>query len=133
MAGVSGMLVGVGHDIQVTTELTGIESLKIPGLFFTANECIYLNHKNSLHRITGLFSAKEAFFKALPESLDFFWSDLEVLHTDRHAPYFQFHNALLEFFTQKKWIAWLSISHSGEYASTMVVISTGKNVDPNIS
>lgn len=125
------MLVGLGHDIQVTAELAEIESLKVPGIFFTANECIYLSKKNSLHSVAGFFSAKEAFFKALPDAIDFFWSDLEILHTDRHAPYFKFHNALLEFFTQKQWVAWLSISHSGEYASAVVAISMGQNVEPN--
>lgn len=115
---------GLGHDIQIITEVEKVEALKVPGIFFTETECLYFSQsKNPLQSMAGTFSAKEALFKALANAPTFYWTDVEVQHNSRKAPYFQFHDALAEYFTQQGWTAHLSISHSGDYVSTIVAIS----------
>ncbi|MBW4497330.1 MAG: holo-ACP synthase [Oscillatoria princeps RMCB-10] len=128
------MLIGIGHDIQLISELKSAESLRVPGFFFTDNECLYFNgRKNSLQSIAGIFAAKEAFFKAIPRISNFHWTDVEVLHDVRHAPYFRLHGSLQEYFASQGWTANLSISHSGEYVSTVVVVSAGQKPQQTVT
>lgn len=118
------MLIGLGHDIQLIAELKIVEALKVPGIFFTETECLYFSQsKNPLQSMAGTFSAKEALFKALAIAPNFYWTDVEVQHNSRHAPYFEFHGSLAEYFKHQGWTAHLSISHSGDYVSTVAAIS----------
>lgn len=118
------MLIGLGHDIQIISELEAIQFLGKPGFFFTAKEVDYIkNRKKILESMAGFFSSKEAFFKALPEDVDFFWTDLEILHTKKFSPYFHFYNNLKSFIRQEKLKVQLSISHSGNYVSSVVIIT----------
>ncbi|NEU82064.1 holo-ACP synthase [Nostoc sp. UIC 10630] len=124
MAGSGGMLIGLGHDIQLIAELTKVEALKLPGIFFTNTECLYFSQsKNPLQSMAGTFSAKEALFKALAMTPNFYWTDVEVRHNSRYAPYFEFYGSLAEHFQVQGWTVHLSISHSGDYVSTVVAIS----------
>ncbi|MBW4612600.1 MAG: 4'-phosphopantetheinyl transferase superfamily protein [Desmonostoc vinosum HA7617-LM4] len=124
MVGIGGMLIGLGHDIQLIAELKTVEALKVPGIFFTETECLYFNQsKNPLQSMAATFSAKEALFKALAIAPNFYWTDAEVRHNSRHAPYFEFDGSLAEHFQLQGWTAHLSISHSGDYVSTVVTIS----------
>ncbi len=125
MVGTGRMLIAIGHDIQLISELAKVESLKVPKIFFTKVECQYFSKsKNYLQSMAGTFSAKESLFKALAITPHFYWTDMEVQHTSSHAPYFQFYGLLADYFIQQNWTAHLSISHSGDYVSTFVTIST---------
>lgn len=125
MVGIGGLLIAIGHDIQLISELAKVESLKVPEIFFTQAECQYFSKsKNYLQSMAGTFSAKEALFKALGNTPTFYWTDMEVQHNSSHAPYFQFSGSLAEYFIHQNWTAHLSISHSGDYVSTFVTIST---------
>lgn len=117
------MLIGLGHDIQRISEMEGAQAIRQPGLFFTADEsCRSNTRKDLLNSLASIFCAKEAMFKALPEVAGFFWTDIEVIHDDRGAPGFRLHGELSECFRQRGWSARLSISHSGDYVSAVVVI-----------
>jgi holo-[acyl-carrier protein] synthase len=123
VVGIGGMLIGLGHDIQLIAELEKVEALKIPGIFFTETECLYFcQSKNPLQSMTAQFSAKEALFKALKIAPQFYWTDVEVQHNSNKAPYFQFYGSLAEYFTRQNWTAHISMSHSGNYVSTVAII-----------
>ncbi|NET58783.1 MAG: holo-ACP synthase [Symploca sp. SIO2E6] len=119
------MLIAIGHDIQLISELAKVDSLKVPEIFFTPAECQYFSkRKNYLQSMAATFSAKEALFKVLGGVPNFYWTDIEVQHNSSYAPYFEFHGSLAEYFIKQNWTAHLSISHSGDYVSTFVTIST---------
>lgn len=118
------MLIGIGHDIQVVSELAGRDDLWAPGVLFTEGEVAYAQASRSpLSTLAGMFSAKEAVFKAVPDAAGGFWTDIEVAHDARRAPSLCLRGALGELFEARGWAAWLSISHGGDYASAVVVIA----------
>ncbi|MCG9889836.1 MAG: holo-ACP synthase [Thermosynechococcaceae cyanobacterium MS004] len=124
MDGLGGVLVGLGHDIQIIHEMEQAEGLQIPGLFFTEAEFAYCHSKKlPFQSMAGLFSAKEALFKALQGLISFYWTDAEILHRPNRAPYFAFHGVLAEEMTRQQLQAHVSISHSGDYASAIVILS----------
>ena len=118
------MLRGLGHDLQALSELKNVESLWEPGVFFTERELErFRGSASPLESLAAGFSCKEALFKALPRVEGWFWTDAEVVHDERHAPRFLFHGALREHMERHGWNAMLSISHSGGFVSTVVVLS----------
>ncbi len=124
MDGAGGVLMGLGHDLQALDELEHVEGLWEPGVFFTEEETARCRRGRSpLESLAGCFSSKEALFKALPRVEGWFWTDAEVLHDERHAPRFRFHGALREHLERQGWEARLSISHSGGFVSTVVIVS----------
>jgi holo-[acyl-carrier protein] synthase len=118
------VLRGLGHDLQALAELKNVESLWEPGVFFTERELTRFRGSTSpLESLAAGFSCKEALFKALPRVEGWFWTDAEVVHDERHAPRFHFHGALHEHMERHGWNALLSISHSGGFVSTVVVVA----------
>jgi holo-[acyl-carrier protein] synthase len=127
----------IGHDLQRIGDLAGRDSLRLPGVFFTEDECCYLA-KKSIESVAGFFSAKEAVFKALPEIRGFCWSDIEINLDPNGAPRLTFYGPLQRFMQEHALAAHLSISHSGDYVSSVVLISQaapglGKPASPPIS
>lgn len=117
------MLIAVGHDLQRVDELVGRDDLREPGVMFTAAECErFARSADPLRSLAGGFACKEALFKALPAIDGVFWTDIEVVHDHRGAPTLRFHGALAERFAREGWRALLSISHSGDYASAVVIL-----------
>ncbi len=117
------MLIQLGHDLQVVRELSGREDLETPGVFLTESEHAYIEAQRSpLQSMAAIFSAKEAFFKAAPETPGAFWTDIEILHDERRAPFIKLHGELGKRAEKEGWSVRLSISHSGEYVSTVVLI-----------
>lgn len=119
------MLIGIGQDIQRIEDLARTSELRTPGVFFTDAECAHAGRSSApVATFAGLFSAKEALFKTLPEDLTsgFFWSDIEVAHGRTGKPMFHLHGAIGRAFAERGWRAELSISHSGEYASAVAVV-----------
>lgn len=120
------MLVGLGNDIQELCEFEHKDALRQDGYFFTAQEFDYcLSKKMPLTSFAGIFAAKEAFYKALPVHPSFFWTDLEILHNKSGVPVFEFNGELGNLMHRNYWIASVSISHSGNYASAIVAIMKG--------
>jgi holo-[acyl-carrier protein] synthase len=119
------VLIGLGHDLQALHELKEVEHLWTPGVFFTEQETAHFRQSvTPLESLAAGFSCKEALFKALPALEGWNWTDAEVVHDERHAPRFRFHGALLEHLRQRGWQALLSISHSGGFVSTVVIVSS---------
>ncbi len=100
-----------------------MEALWVPGVFFTEAETDRFRRSASPPQsLAAGFSSKEALFKALPPIEGWFWTDAEILHDERHAPRFHFHGALREHLERQGWEARLSISHSGGFVSTVVLV-----------
>jgi holo-[acyl-carrier protein] synthase len=117
------VLIGLGHDLQALHELQSVESLWEPGVFFTENEVARCRaSRHPVESLGGVFSAKEALFKALPPVAGWFWTDAEVLHDERHAPRFGWHGRLREHMEREGWSVALSVSHSGGFVSTVVLV-----------
>lgn len=120
------MLIGLGHDIQRVSEFENLLALCEPGLFFTEMETRHFGLQDQpLASLAATFSAKEALFKALPQMETFFWTDIEVTHDEHGKPGYWLHGRLGQIFFQSGWRVCLSISHSGEYVSTVALIATG--------
>ena len=131
MAG-AGWLIGIGHDLQRIADLDDAHALREPDVFFTAGEARRAGARAfPLQSFAGLFAAKEALFKSLGGRLDAYWTDLEIVHDVHDAPSFRMHGALAALFDQRHWRADVSISHSGEYASAFVVVSSGGGPAPS--
>jgi holo-[acyl-carrier protein] synthase len=122
--GAGRVLIGLGHDLQALHEMKDVEHLWEPGVFFTEQEMARFHQSRApLESLTAGFSSKEALFKALPRVDGWFWTDAEVVHDERRAPCFRFHGALREHLERQGWQALLSISHSGGFVSTVVIVS----------
>ena len=124
MDGAGGVLIGLGHDLQALHELKELEGLWEPGVFFTEQETLrFQGSPSPVESLAAGFSSKEALFKALPRVDGWFWTDAELHHDERHAPRFRFHGALQEHMERHSWEALLSISHSGGFVSTVVIVT----------
>jgi holo-[acyl-carrier protein] synthase len=117
------MLIGLGQDLQLVSAMASATALREPGVFFTEAECAHAASSAAPEAtLAGLFSAKEALFKALPEQTGSFWTDIELVHERRGAVTVRLHGALDAAFRANRWQAHVSISHSGEYATAVAVI-----------
>lgn len=116
----------LGHDIQNVPEFAAARSLHAPGLIFTNEECQYCTAAATpASSFAGFFAAKEALFKALPQRPSTYWTDMEVWHDTHNAPSFRLHGLLGQWVKEQGWQVQLSISHSGEYASAVVLVAPG--------
>jgi phosphopantetheine--protein transferase-like protein len=119
-----GRVLGLGHDLQALAGLEAVEALWEPGSFFTEREVErFRGSRSPRESLAGAFSSKEALFKALPPLEGWFWTDAEVLHDERHAPRFCFHGRLREHLERRGWSVLLSITHSGGFVSTVVLVT----------
>lgn len=126
MDGAGRVLIGLGHDLQALHEMERVEDLWEPGIFFTERETARCRQSRApLESLAACFSSKEALFKALPPLMGWHWTDAEVLHDERSAPHFSFHGVLREHMERNGWRALLSISHSGGFASSVVLVTGG--------
>lgn len=124
------MLIGLGHDTQLLEEFVRASALRTPGVFFSDAECAVLDGScKSLQRLAGTFAAKEAFYKAYPPLNEFYWTDIEITHNEHGSPAFRLKGAVAKVFHEHQWSAHLSISHSGDYASAVVLILQTRGSD----
>lgn len=120
------MLIGLGHDLQSVHELARAQALWEPGIFFTEREIARFRCSHvPVESLTATFAGKEALFKALPPVGVWFWSDAELLHDEDHRPRFHYHGALKALMSRRGWQSDLSISHSGGFVSTIVIVTSG--------
>lgn len=118
-------LMGLGHDLQLISELEGASALRDPDVFFTSGELRrFASSVAPRESLAGGLAAKEALFKALPAVTEtWFWTDAELVH-DRHgAPAFHTHGALASHLVRRRLRVSVSISHSGGFASSVVVVT----------
>lgn len=120
-------LIGLGHDLQLVSELEATPALREPGVFFTPGELHrFASSADPLQSTAGGFAAKEALFKALPAVPEpWFWTDAELVHDGRGAPRFHPHGALAAHLDRRRLRVSVSISHSGGFASSVVIVTGG--------
>ena len=117
------MIKGIGTDI---IEVSRIEnSMKNPRFLeknFTDAENEYFLKKGlNPQSVAACFAAKEAFSKAIGTGISgFSLKDIEVLHNECGAPYIMVYENAKKALSNGK--IHLSLSHSKEYATAMVVI-----------
>jgi holo-[acyl-carrier protein] synthase len=128
MDGNGRLLISVGHDIQQISEMEKVHALREPGVFFTQRERDNFKLQNLNQSLAAAFAAKEAFFKALPTVVNFFWTDVEVLRDQAGKPHYHLGGAVGSLFTKACWRAVLSVSHSGDYVSVVTLITTDGSV-----
>lgn len=123
------MIVAVGHDL---IEIARIRSLygrneRLEKLF-TRSELDYcLRHNDPAPSLAARFAAKEAFQKVWPRPHG--WRDVWVERPATPdgpfpyaAPYLAFAPALADEMTQRGWLAHLSLTHTKEHASAVVIL-----------
>ena len=114
----------IGIDIMEAERFVGMDKEKLSRMF-SQREIEYFKTKNfSPESIAGLFSAKEAFFKALGTGITTaLIMEIEILHQMNGAPYIKFSPKLLHdhrmLSTAK---VQLSISHSKQLAVAVCLI-----------
>ncbi|MPN16774.1 Holo-[acyl-carrier-protein] synthase [bioreactor metagenome] len=120
------MIAGLGTDIERVERVRRIGAkTKFLKRFFTDDEVnnAVVQGDTDYRRITGLFCAKEAFFKSLGTGIrGFALSDAEVSHDALGKPFFIYHRQLAEHMIKNELQALLSISHTNDYAVSTVIL-----------
>jgi holo-[acyl-carrier protein] synthase len=117
-------LIGLGHDLQLISELEVASGLREPDVFFTSGELRrFASAVVPLETLAGGFAAKEALFKALPAGETWFWTDAELVHDHGGAPQFRTQGSLASHLARHRLRVSVSISHSGGFASSVVVVT----------
>jgi phosphopantetheine--protein transferase-like protein len=118
------MIVGTGYDLERIDAVARNRNLQVPGLVFTEAECAHAaRQRDPAKALAGHFVAKEAFFKALAGHAPFYWTDVEVVHTDRRLAQFRLANDIGRLVTQNNWDVKLTISYTNLYAAACVVVA----------
>ncbi|MGO9481339.1 MAG: holo-ACP synthase [Candidatus Kryptoniota bacterium] len=122
------MVEGVGIDIiEVSKIQKSIQDYGplFTGRIFTEEEVKYCSEKpNPFQHYAARFAAKEAFSKATGTgwNSDFSWQEVEVINEKSGKPWLQLSGLSLKKFGGKK--IFLSLSHSGDYVTAVVVIES---------
>lgn len=120
------MVEGVGIDIiEVSRIRKSIEDYGdlFTDKVFTRDEKAYCSDKPSPYQhFAARFAAKEAFSKATGTGWNesFSWQEVEVINEPSGKPYLRLGGLALRNFGKKK--VFLSLSHSGDYVTAVVVI-----------
>lgn len=115
----------VGIDIQDTETLKTFLGTPKMKRIFTAREIEYIDMKNSApETVTGLWCAKEAFFKAVGAGVGINQLlDIEIKHTLAGAPYYQISSNLITKHLLNTAKIALSISHTKSTAVAVCIIN----------
>jgi len=125
VAGSHLQLRGVGHDLQLISELEEASALLVPDVFFTSEELRrFASSAAPRESLAGGWAAKEALFKALPAMPEtWFWTEAELI-PDRHgAPAFRTRGAVARHLARRQLDVSVSITHSGGFASAVVLVT----------
>lgn len=117
------MILGLGNDIvEISRIEKAISNERFLKRVYTEKEIEIIEKKgNRAASYAGRFSAKEAVSKAMGTGVrDFALTDIEILNDELGKPYIVFKNGLKE--KMKDIQAELSISHSREYATAVVLL-----------
>ncbi|MGI5889043.1 MAG: holo-ACP synthase [Oscillospiraceae bacterium] len=126
------MIYGIGTDI---TEIDRIDSLLDRAgfkerVFSEAELEAFSKLKSRARKLTGCFSVKESFSKALGTGVSgFSLKEVSVLRDDRGKPYIEFTGNALEMMTSKGLSAMVTISDTDSLVVSFVLIEK-KDGDP---
>lgn len=116
------MIVGVGIDIESINTVKTKKALHQSSAFFTDQELLYC--KNRWNSLTALICVKESCIKALSNVYGFpkyLYKDIELCHEKSGKPYIRFHGNLEQFLLSQHLDANVSITHTSEIASAIVI------------
>ena len=116
------MLKGVGFDLcEIARVETLVEDERFMNRFFTEQEVEYIRSKgkNKAQTMAGVFSAKEAFAKALGTGIAFELKEVEVMHSQAGEPCYLFSGKAAELAGSDRFL--LSISHDGGLAGAVCI------------
>lgn len=120
------MIEGVGIDIiEVSRIQKSVDDYgtHFTTKIFTSEEINYCSDKpDPFQHYAARFAAKEAFSKATGTGWnnDFSWREVEVLNDESGKPYLRLSGLSLKNFGNKR--IFLSLSHSGDYVTAIVII-----------
>jgi holo-[acyl-carrier protein] synthase len=116
---------GLGHDLQLISELEEASALLAPDVFFTSGELRrFASSAVPRESLVGGWAAKEALSKALPAMTEtWFWTDAELIPDQHGAPAFRTQGALARHLARHHLSVSVSITHSGGFASAVVVVT----------
>jgi holo-[acyl-carrier protein] synthase len=128
MDGIGCIMIAIGIDIQSIDEFAAASSLLETNLCFTEAECTHSERAPSgaIASLAGIFAAKEALLKALPNRPLCYWVDIEVTYDRSGRPMFQFYGELARWIEALRWNVIPTISHSGNYALALAVVDHNK-------
>ena len=122
------MIIGIGVDIAEVDRIAQAvhENDSLQQRVFTKNEIRYCSQRKArfLH-FAGRFAAKEAALKALGTgwSSGIRWQDVETVPGELGKPELLLHGKARQFFEQSgARRAWVTISHTDQYAVAVVVL-----------
>ena len=120
-------MIFVGNDIVEVSRIGhSMENPLFLKRFFTEQEQEYFRRRKFAPEVVaGNFSVKEAFSKSLGTGISgFALKDVEVLRDEQGAPYLNFYGNALKIVLQRKLLFTVSISHTKNYASAVVIAFT---------
>ena len=121
-------MIGLGNDIQSITEFANAHALHEPDVVLTRREWLYCRGtEHPVQSMAGIFAAKEALLKALPQRPACFWTDMEIVHAEHGRPRFVFSGALAQRLASLGLQTLVSISHSGDYAHAVAVVTARRD------
>jgi len=133
------MICGIGIDlieVQRIKKLLSKHNSRFPLMVFTEKEILYCQRTKNLNVqsqcFAARFSAKEAFFKAIGTGLrdGLRWKDVEVSNDALGKPYLCLRNRALETVQEVNVTQiQLSISHSKNYATAVVILEKNNEIE----
>ena len=116
------MIVGIGIDLVEIQDFQKnfYGNRKILNRIFTNDEA-----KLNCISLAGVFAAKESLIKAIGNSENFIWKDVQVIHDVYGAPFFACKNELNK--KLKRYKILLSITHTQSYAQAITILQIGSN------
>lgn len=110
-----------GIDITLINRFSNISESFLRKTF-TENEISYIKKtNNSIQTIAGLYSAKEAFLKAIKKGISSYsLKDIEINHEKSGAPFIILYGTILNDISYSQ--IDVSISHDGDYVVSIVII-----------
>jgi len=121
-------MIGLGNDIQSVADFANAAALHEPDAVLTRREWLHCRGtKRPVQSMAGIFAAKEALLKALPHRPACFWTDMEIVHAEHGRPRFVFSGALAQWLESLELEALVSISHSGDYAHAVALVTARRD------
>jgi holo-[acyl-carrier protein] synthase len=114
------MIIGIGIDLVEVQDFQKniYTNKKILTRIFTTEEA-----KLNCISLAGVFAAKESLIKAIGNSENFTWKDVQVFHDEYGKPLFVFNNELDK--EMKRYEISLSITHTKSYAQAITILQLG--------
>jgi alanine racemase len=128
------MIVGHGIDaqeIEAVTRLVARRPQFVDVILTAAERAVYEQRrgKHQMEFLAGRFSVKEAYSKALGTGIgsEAHWHDIEVLPNEQGQP------VMIKHPKQDEYIAHISISHSGDYVHSSVILEDKASFNQPVS